>query len=564
MADAKLVDLRYRPRAGLLPELSRQTYDSLYKALREVALNGVDAGATLVEIDFSEVLTSRTLEVRDNGMGMTFDEFMDSFLALGGSSKIDDPTKFGRIGIGSLALLHYGERATVETKAAGADHLTVADLGHPWALSANERSKSMESFSAGSATSVRYRGDPADHFTHIRLHGVSHRVLEQCGNVSYFFELVEHLRRVLPLPFGDSPLLRELRAADKDLLEEIESHARSFNAGILIKSSWGDDTLLTKRWFGETSNEAWIGKPRPFQAHLTVWSGSDHRAIQIMGYLVSQARASINWSGITARVQNVAVEERSFFEVDSDPGFRKYISGEVFVLGDVDRAHLINIDRASFNRESPDYQTIRDYVARVMVDFKSTFVQQPRRKRAEVRKILEDHVRVVEAIRRVEARVHAWPGGSGDMVPTGQRLRDFVDRSLVTQLTEVGVRAHVGRREMLGGAGAARDGYDIHVAEDGTRLYARVVDELAYPSLRLFGHRYRVRLGAGRRTDAPVAFRRSPRAVVLNLAHPLLGTAAGSDRLGLALLLELAAAMADSQSDIRRVILELLAIDVAA
>ena len=42
------VELRYTARVGLLPELSRQTYDSLYKALREAILNAVDAGATVL------------------------------------------------------------------------------------------------------------------------------------------------------------------------------------------------------------------------------------------------------------------------------------------------------------------------------------------------------------------------------------------------------------------------------------------------------------------------------------------------------------------------------------
>src|SRR5438067_7453247 len=44
--------LHYTARAGLLSELSRQTYDSLYKALRETILNGIDAGATRIHLDF--------------------------------------------------------------------------------------------------------------------------------------------------------------------------------------------------------------------------------------------------------------------------------------------------------------------------------------------------------------------------------------------------------------------------------------------------------------------------------------------------------------------------------
>src|SRR3954454_12044236 len=98
------VALRYAPRAGLLPELSRQTYDAFYKALREAILNGLDAEASRVEVDFSEAISGSRLTVHDNGCGMSLEDFRASFLALGGSDKYARADRFGRIGIGSLAL----------------------------------------------------------------------------------------------------------------------------------------------------------------------------------------------------------------------------------------------------------------------------------------------------------------------------------------------------------------------------------------------------------------------------------------------------------------------------
>src|SRR4051794_7904196 len=65
------VALRYVARAGLLPELSRQTYDTFPKALREAVLNALDAEATRVDIDFSRVDTSRRISVQDDGLGMS-------------------------------------------------------------------------------------------------------------------------------------------------------------------------------------------------------------------------------------------------------------------------------------------------------------------------------------------------------------------------------------------------------------------------------------------------------------------------------------------------------------
>jgi signal transduction histidine kinase len=78
------VELRYVARAGLLPELSRQTYDRFYKAIREAVLNAVDAGATRVEIDFRRVADDRQLIVADDGEGMSTRELCENFMSLGG------------------------------------------------------------------------------------------------------------------------------------------------------------------------------------------------------------------------------------------------------------------------------------------------------------------------------------------------------------------------------------------------------------------------------------------------------------------------------------------------
>src|SRR4051794_36471850 len=126
--------LHYTARAGLLAELSRQTYDSLYKAVRETILNGIDAGASQVRLDFGRHVTRDELLVEDNGEGMDLDGLRQSFMSLGGSAKFADATKFGRIGIGSLARLTYAREAITETKKAGQTEVVEAHLFHPQTL----------------------------------------------------------------------------------------------------------------------------------------------------------------------------------------------------------------------------------------------------------------------------------------------------------------------------------------------------------------------------------------------------------------------------------------------
>ena len=205
------VELRYEARAGLLPELSRQTYDSLYKALRETVLNSVDAEATRVEIDLSRVTSDLELVVADDGVGMDLDEFCEHFMSLGGSTKFGRADQFGRIGIGSLALLQYGKAATVETKRAGADTVTVAHLEHPWSLSGvGERRRHLAEMPAGCAEHRSYDGDRGDHFTRVVLRGVSDAVVGVERDPSALYRLLDDLRRVLPLAWTGSRLQESL------------------------------------------------------------------------------------------------------------------------------------------------------------------------------------------------------------------------------------------------------------------------------------------------------------------------------------------------------------------
>ena len=139
------VALRYVARAGLLPELSRQTYDSFPKALREAVLNALDAEATRVDIDFSRVESDRAARTSiDDGVGMSMRDFCEQFMSLGGSSKFGDGSRFGRIGIGSLALLQYAEAATIETKRAGSRSGTRARIQHPWILGRERAARPLE------------------------------------------------------------------------------------------------------------------------------------------------------------------------------------------------------------------------------------------------------------------------------------------------------------------------------------------------------------------------------------------------------------------------------------
>src|SRR4051812_48843589 len=79
-ADAEWKPLRYTARAGLISELGRQTYDTLYKALREALLNAVDASATSIRLDFGAE-DPDVLQLYDDGEGMSENDLQNSFMS---------------------------------------------------------------------------------------------------------------------------------------------------------------------------------------------------------------------------------------------------------------------------------------------------------------------------------------------------------------------------------------------------------------------------------------------------------------------------------------------------
>jgi hypothetical protein len=547
---ADVIPLRYVARAGLLPELTRQTYDSLYKALREVVLNSVDAGAKEVILDLSAIDTDGTLTVSDDGAGMTLDELQHSFMSLGGSQKFASKDRFGRIGIGSLALMHYAQRVEIETKRARSKTVTRAVITHPWALDQNQRAQELGDFRAGQAWE-----EPGakflDHFTVVRLHGVDEVLLGECADVAGYYKLVDRLRRILPLSWpGETALAQQLHDLAPQLVALLEQHTSAFEARVKVRSRWSEDDLLRKRMYGDggSQEERWNGKPRPVLEEVVVEDNLGERTVTVAGYLLSQLRPSVDWIGLTARVQNVAVEERTFFDLESDPGFRKYISGEVWLLGDLDRTHLINIDRTSFNREAPDYRSVARLMQREITRFKAECVQAPQRAKVSIKRRLDQQVGLVVAAERLGRALDAAPADSNGRrgLPSSNngRMRSSTARGLLEDLQALGAVVAVEQRE-----GARQRPYVLRVADDGHHVLVEVADSLLHPRVELAGGSYGIRLVEARPNDPPLIVRNRPREVVFNLAHKIFAGEVRQSAIEMVMALEFSYLMATTHAD---------------
>ncbi len=121
---------KFKPRARTLDLLGRQQIAGVPTALNELFKNAYDAYAEHVEVDFFR--DSNLLVLRDDGVGMTKEDFESRWLTIGTESKLDTtsgiskPVKddektlrpvMGEKGVGRLAIAAIGPQVLVLTRA---------------------------------------------------------------------------------------------------------------------------------------------------------------------------------------------------------------------------------------------------------------------------------------------------------------------------------------------------------------------------------------------------------------------------------------------------------------
>ena len=122
----------------VIEHLGIQMYQSPVNAIAELVANAWDADATSLEIELPDTVTdpTATFVIRDNGIGMTFDECQNLYLAVGRNRRGDAAEErtsggrpvLGRKGIGKFAGFGIASLVTVETVSGATGERTVFRL----------------------------------------------------------------------------------------------------------------------------------------------------------------------------------------------------------------------------------------------------------------------------------------------------------------------------------------------------------------------------------------------------------------------------------------------------
>lgn len=127
---------KFKTRARAVDMLGRQQIADVSTAISELFKNAHDAYADHVEVDYFR--SDNLLVIRDDGIGMTKDEFENRWLVLGTESKLDSASHneafkpadkpkraiMGEKGIGRLAIALLGSQVLVLTRAKRGDSLS--------------------------------------------------------------------------------------------------------------------------------------------------------------------------------------------------------------------------------------------------------------------------------------------------------------------------------------------------------------------------------------------------------------------------------------------------------
>ncbi len=114
---------------SVLNHLGRNLYRSFVTVLGEAISNSWDANADNVNIYIDQ--TNNSLIIKDDGTGMSHDDFQNKFLKIGYSKRKTGETKspgknrpyIGRKGIGKLALLSCSDKITIMSRKSGSDFI---------------------------------------------------------------------------------------------------------------------------------------------------------------------------------------------------------------------------------------------------------------------------------------------------------------------------------------------------------------------------------------------------------------------------------------------------------
>lgn len=392
------------PAIDLVRLLSEGTYTSFPQALKEFISNAFDADATRVDIQIAEDCNGIT--IRDNGEGMTLQDFGDAFASIARTGKgrpgvkrgrtKSGRVKIGRFGIGTLAVVAICDRFSVRSTKDGSTEGFVAEM---------DVARLRQHFNKGENLSDCWKFDvkkwdsekTSTHFTEIRLEGLNPDIrtfLENPGKkkISEYFESIAELsgkdqllwhlgvicpvsyERGLPIPKGD------LKPRDALLQERAQRLMRDrftvFLDGVEVKRR----VFLPVYKPSAQKNKAEYARliKRGLGYEVKCFRSPRGSPIGYEGYVVVQAQQLFpkEMRGLVVRLRSVAIGGYKTMHLTGKAisTMLPALSGEIWVEYGLDDA--LQFDRESFREDHPQYMLFRKQIEEIIEKEEKGFRQR--------------------------------------------------------------------------------------------------------------------------------------------------------------------------------------------
>jgi hypothetical protein len=382
------------PAIDLVRIISEGTYTSFPQALKEFVSNSYDADATRVDISIDDECT--IIRVRDNGIGMTLQDFKEFFasIARSGNAAARTPhgrtslgrVKIGRFGIGALAVAGIADRFVVRSSRRNHNEGFEASI---------DLAKVRSHFQKGEDLSAHWKFNYQQwsdeslttHFTEIQIDGLNSDIrslLQRLGQrtrnefftstreLSGLDELIWQLGMICPVAYEHAYPIPEAelsRKRDAIVIERsrklLKDNFSLFLNGIPVKRN-----IVLPRYDQnkpKDSKKRELLHKRGVGYELRSFASKSGSPVRFEGYFVVQAQQLFpqDLRGLLIRMRGVAIGWHRTFNISASAlsTMLPNLSGEVWVDG---LEEALQFDRESFREDHPLFRWLRDELCKLV------------------------------------------------------------------------------------------------------------------------------------------------------------------------------------------------------
>jgi uncharacterized protein (TIGR02391 family) len=334
-----VLTLKFDPHT--IEHLGIKMYSQLPQALAELVANAYDADAENVVIElYDNDPSNKKIVVRDDGIGMSFDDVRDKFLVIGRKRRDSDAARqttkrraiTGRKGLGKLALFGIGNNITIETSVVGEAQGTNFILN--WADILGEGSGK---YAPQTARAIKM--DANEHGTTITL-----SELTRASNFDLEGTAIA-LSKMFNCIDGN---FKVLLGKNEDVANQIELTRELKYNGMVHEFQWNIATDIIP----------------------CIESDYEHKN-EIKGMVVSSPEGKVmrqDLRGITLYANGRLANTAGFFGISETPHAFSYLSGwiDANFLDELTTADVIATDRQSISWDLPETEALQKFLQKIV------------------------------------------------------------------------------------------------------------------------------------------------------------------------------------------------------